>query len=295
MAVSGSLVMKRRATMSRKRAAQKIQSAYRSYKSKTPSRFAYSRKRYARNNQIVNTIKKFSELKISPITPQDEVIPQPIQLGAQSYYINYVLGNNAPGTWTNYTPLGGMTWATGDGGQNRNGRYMYLNKTTLNMNIQMNQSGRNKAPTIFRVIVFKMRRAMSPAGLTYNPSSTLFLENDGFNSGQDLPGFNGADIDLLALNKRDYIIYRDMRFTLQAPMASTTGETASFQGKYPNYKRIMCSLPHRVKAVFSQQTDEPQDYDFHWGISILATSVGRDSVADGWEVNMRGLSSAYDN
>lgn len=263
--------------------------------SKTPPRFQYSKKTFKKNSKIANVLKQFSELKYRPWTSLDEAAPAAIQVGALAYQYGIVGGLTVPAGWTNFNPLGGFQYSQGTGNTGRDGRYMFLNKSTINMSIHMNSSPRNKAPTQFRMIVFKARRGTTPTGVSYDPNQTLFLAPNGNATGAGVGGINGNDLRLQPLNKRDWIIISDRKFTLQAPMAAPSSESSSFQGKYPNFKQCRITLNQKAKALYDNSTNEPIDFDFHYGIVIYAMAVGRDELADGWEVNFRGTTTAYDN
>lgn len=262
---------------------------------RTPARFAYSKKTYRKNTTIAKTLSKFSERKLKALRPLDEAQPFAIQVGAQAFYYSWNTGVNAPAAWSGFQPVGGFDYTQGSDNNGRDGRYMFLDHTTANMSIHMNGVGVNYPPTQFRVICFKARRATTPAGISYAPTKTLFLKSGGDVTGHEVAGFNGNDISLLPLNKRDWIILKDSRFTLQNYNFQASSETASFQGKYPSFKQMRMNFNHKIKTSFENEQDEPLDFDFHYGVIIYAMSVGRDQKADAWEVNLRGTTSAFDN
>jgi len=268
--------------------------SYAKFKS-VPTRFRYSKRRYRKNVGIVNQTAKFSERKLSPWINLNEAAPSAIQTGAQAYYYAFTGGSVSPPAWTGFNALAGFAYKEGTASNERVGKYMFLDHTTLNMSVHMNQSSQNQPPTQFRVIVFKARRAMTPAGFTNDPGKTMFLNPAGGEIGHLVNNVNGNDLMLLPTNKRKFIIVQDRKFTLQAPMAQSTGETASFQGKYPTYKQMRIMLNHKAKTAFQNTSNEPQDYDFYYGVLIYASNVARDIRADQWEVNLRGTTSAFDN
>lgn len=260
-----------------------------------PSRLRYSRRTFRRSSAISRALRANAETKLRGVDPLDEAVPVPIQVGALVYKYTFCLGHNAPAAWTGYQPLGGFEYDQGAGNNERVGRYMYLDHTTINMSIHMNGDLRNRAPTNFRLILFKTRRATSPTGVAMDPDRSLFLNEFGSQLGPGQAGVNGNDLMLLPTNKRDWIIYKDKRFTLQAPMTTPSTETSSFQGKYPTFKKMRMVLPHKIKTAFNEATPpQPTDYDYYWGCAIFAAQVGRDEVAASWEVNLRGTTSAQD-
>ena len=149
------------------------------------------------------------------------------------------------------------------------------------------------------MIVFKARRAYSPAGVSYNPANTLFLKENGDPFGHATGSINGQDLMLQPLNKRNWSILKDQKFMLQPPVTltgssfnpATTAITTS--SKYPNEKTFFLQLPHQVKAHFD--VNEPDDYDYRWCVAIYAHSITRDTISNYWEVNYRGTTSALDN
>lgn len=264
---------------------------------KTPPRFRYSKKTYNKNTQIAKTLGKFSEKKYSPFLDQDEVAPSQTSAGAiTTRWLGYCLGTAVPTTWTapvgTWTALNGFTYQQGITNNSRDGRFMFLNSSTLNCSIEMNSQTRNTPPEQFRFIVFKARRATIPTGVSYNPTDSLFLTTSGDVQGH--PVMLGNDLLLQPLNKRDWIIIMDKQFTLQAPMGPST-ESSSFQGKYPSFKKMRISLTHKIKSAFQDTSDEPSDFDYRYGIVIYSTMVGKDAPAGTWEFNLRGTTTAFDN
>jgi len=262
---------------------------------RTPARFNYSRRTYRKNLSVAKTLAQFSEKKYKPFTAQDEVAPTNIQIGAQSYFMGFVGGVNSPSTWSGFVPIRGFQYPQGSGDSQRDGRYMYLNNSTINCSIHMNASERNQSPTQFRVLVFKARRALTPTGVSYDPARTLFLAPDGDATGHAVAGVNGTDLMLQPSNKRNWVILKDTKFTLQSPMASPSSETSSFQGKYASLKEMRINLYHKAKASFNNSTEEPEDFDFHYGMVIYSSSVARDQPSNTWEFNLRGTTTAFDN
>lgn len=261
-----------------------------------PLRFHQNTKQTYLNTKAVNLIKGITEKKLSALTELDEQPAVPVQVGALAYKYNIVLGSQAPSSWTGgYTPVSGFTFPQSLGSQGRDGRYMYLDKTTINMSIHMNARERLTAPTQFRMLIFRARRSTTPTGVSYDPNDKLFLDSAGSAFGPGTPGFNFNDGYLQPTNKRDWIIVLDKKFTLSPFLADGTGNTAAWQGMYPNFKTMRIILNHKKKTAFQSSTNEPQDYDYHYGMLIIAGTVGRDQVADGWEVNLRGTTSAIDN
>lgn len=288
----------------RSQAATRIQRAYRGSKtrrmlssnSRRPTRYGYSRSVLRKNLKVARVMSMFAEKKYKALTPQDEVAPAPIAVGSPTYWLGYVLGKTVPVTWvspTAWNTLNACEFIHGIGNNTREGRYMYLNNTTVNCSVHMNAQERNTPPVQFRMVVFKARRATTPTGVSYNPGESLFLNSEGTPVGFNA-GMLGNDIMLQPLNKRAWIILQDKRFTLQAPMASPSNETSSFQGKYASYKRMRINLNHQIKAAFNA-VDLPENYDYNFGIVIFSNGIGNDTLSNQWEFNLRGTTTAFDN
>lgn len=261
---------------------------------KKPLRFAYSRKNYKKGKTFAKSGAQVLERRLSPMTNLNEFAPSPIAPLAQAYQTTFVLGSTIPSAWAGgYTALNGFTYVNGTGNNERVGRYMYLDKSTINMSVHMNAQERLVNPIQFRALIFRSRRAMQPTGIASNPDETLFLDTNGNTFGPGTSGKNFNDLYLQPTNKRDWIFVADKKFTLSPTMAEGTTNTAAWQGKYPNLKTMRFNLQHKVKTAFGSN-DEPADYDYRYGIIILAGSVARDQIASGWEVNFRGSTCAID-
>lgn len=270
-------------------------SAVSSVKQSAPLRNQQNVKRQKANRKYNKMSMGVAERKLSALTDINEGTPSAIALGALAYKYSFVLGSTSPSTWSGYTPQGGFAFVQGTGNNQRDGRYMYLDKTTMNMSVHMNAQERLTAPTQFRMIIFRARRATTPTGVSYDPNLRLFLKPNGDGFGPGTAGTNFNDLYLQPTNKRDWIIVADKRFCLSPFLADGQTNTAAWQGQYPNFKNFRISLAHKKKSSFQGQTNEPDDYDYHYGVVILAGSVARDTVASGWEVNLRGTTTAIDS
>jgi len=236
-------------------------------------------------------INKFAENHLLQVFRQDEVTPIPIQVGAIANYRLFCLGS-IPTTWdASSIDIAGMSVTQGTGEGQRAGNYIYLKQSTLNLEIDMAESTKTYSPpTEFRIVVFKQRRAVMPAGTSFNPATSLFLDELGNQTGYQSTGFNGTDGLVQPLNKRDYVIHMDKRCVLSNPQTTVDGYT----GHYPTLKRMRIKLPHWIRAHYNNTSSLPDTYDFHYGILVFARSQGKDVSANQWEVNMRGSTSFTD-
>lgn len=259
-----------------------------------PLRTRSGRKTIRKNKRVSKMLTPYAESKLSGVSSLNEASPSSIALGAQAYKYTFCLGNFTPGTWGGFGALGGFAYPQGVDITSRVGNYMYLKNTTLNLSVHMNQTIDHQMPTQFRMIVFRARRASSPAGVNYNPDQTLFLNQTGDRFGAGTALVNGNDLMLQPLNRRDWIIVSDKRFTLQNQLQPESSVTARGGVFYPTYKMFRINLKHNAKVHFSTGSSEPNDFDFHYGVAIYAARIGRDQNATGWEVNLRGTTSAND-
>lgn len=259
-----------------------------------PLRTRVNRKRIRKGKKITQMLVPYAESKLSGVSSLNEAVPSSIQLGSQVYKYTFVLGNISPSSWSGFNALGGFSFSQGVDIASRIGNYMYLKNTTLNLSIHMNSTSDHQMPTQFRMIVFRTRRSNSPAGVSYDPDKSLFLNQVGDRFGAGTSLINGNDLMLQPLNRRDFIVVCDKRFTLQNQLENDSIVTARGGVFYPTYKMFRVNLKHNAKVHFSTGASEPNDFDFHYGVAIYAARIGRDQNAANWEVNLRGTTSATD-
>lgn len=270
--------------------------AYNSVKQSVPLRFKSGRKSYKKNRRYMGVSTGVVEKKLSALTDYNESLPSAIAIGAQAFKWYGVMGAVAPSTWSGgFNTLGGFEFPQGTGNNDRDGRYMFLNKTSMTLSVHMNASPRLSAPVQFRMIIFRARRVTTPTGVSYDPNLRLMLKPNGDAFGAGTGGINFNDLYFQPTNKRDWIIVGDKKFTLSPFLEDGTLATAAWQGKYPNFKLFRLSLNHMIKSSFSNVDNQPDDYDYKYGVAIFAGCIGRDQFATGWEVNLRGTTSAIDS
>lgn len=256
-----------------------------------PARFNFSKKRYNSNKALSKKASQMSETKLIACTQFEEKAPKAIQTGAIAYYSSYIMTNVPPGWDGNFNNLGGIATAQGTGGNNRVGDYIYLKKSHVNFQIDINETSGFTAPIEFRMIVAKARTGVLPVGYTYTPSTTLFLNTVGFPIGHATSGVTGTDLMLQPVNKRDWTVFKDMKFTLSSP--DTAGGGMNYF--YPSRKNVLLNLPYYGKCRVNTSTGLPEDLDTHYIIMIYGSSVGKDRSAADWEVSTRGTTSFTDN
>ncbi len=217
---------------------------------------------------------------------------------------------SVPANWdTGLNNLGGIFTTAGLEGNQHVGNYIYFKKTHMTFQIDMTFTTAAAPPIQFRLIVCKARQAVTPAGTTEYPQNTLFLKSDGSPTGHAGVApveMNSFEIMNQPLNRRDWVVMKDQRFTLSHPMRSmpVPGPSATdpigftpvgYSGKYPNRKNFTLNLPHYAKTRLSKD-GHPTNYDSRYLVYIYATSIGAASAApDQWTVSSRGTTSFTDN
>ncbi len=265
------------------------------------ARFNASRPRYYRNRRYARKISKFSESKLFPLTKIEEAAPFPIQVGALAYYWAGCL-NVQPTGWgvdpaaavpgTLLTNLSGIQLQRGVTAQERVGDYVYYKKTHVVMQVDMNATSSLQEPIEFRFIIAKSRGLANPAMTGYIPNTSLFLNEIGSAIGHLTSGVTGTDLMLQPLNKRDWVIFRDQKFTLTSPQIVNGG---GFNGKYASRKNLVINLKHFAKAKISNTNNQPKNLDTTYVMYLYASAIGKDRSAAVFEVSLRGVTSYVDN
>lgn len=265
-------------------------------KGKFPARLKGSKISYAVNKAVAKAMNGVSENKLVALSSFNEAVPASIQLGAFAYTKSFTIGQ-IPTAWSGTSGLSavaGMSFPQGTSQHQRTGKYIYLQKTHFTMEIDMGIDADYQVPTEFRVIVFKLRRANNPAGITMNFANTLFLNTDGSEFGHATGGINGSDLMLQPLNRKDWDVRSDRRFMLSNPQTTAgSGITTSYSGKYPCFKRLVYNLPYYAKTEIAGNA--PSDLDTNYVVAIYARSLSKDAFASKWEVTTRGTTTFKDN
>lgn len=211
----------------------------------------------------------------------------------------YVL-TDVPAAWTSgLVNLSGMNPAPGITANQHVGSYVYFKRTAIQMEIATLFTSNSKPPLQFRVIVAKARMNRVPAGSTDAPGATLFLDNIGNAQGIATTGSNAMtsfEFHNNLINKRDWVVYRDNKFTLSHPLRTDSdGGFTGYSGKYPIKKNFRFNLNHYKKSRIGAG-NLPQDYDGHYIIMIYASNATADNTTpDDWRITMRGTTSYTDN
>lgn len=266
-----------------------------------PARLRGSKAKYSAAKTMSKALTMVGENKIIGLTQINEAAPSTIQPLAIAYQKMFVV-NSIPTGWpASATSLGGVSLTQGTSAHQRVGNYVYLKKTHITMEVEAQpvSSDAVPVPKQYRVIVFKQRRSNMPTGRTVYPQNTLFLDEQGDAFGHATSGKNGSDLMLQPLNKRDWVIYKDIKFSLTNPqLYNENGSAAAWNWtnqKYGSYKKMVFNLPHYAKANYDNTTNVPEDLDTFYGVVVYAKSLGKDYAADDWEVNLRGSTIYSDN
>jgi len=264
---------------------------------KYPARLAGSRLNYQVSKAVSRAMNNVSENKIVSCTKVDEAQPVVIQSGNNVYTQAFTIGNT-PSSWSGtagLVPIGGMTMPLGTGHAQRNGKYIYLQKTHISMKIDMDLVTQFQFPCDFRVICFKARRGNNPVGLSYRYDNSLFLDTNGGEFGHASPDVKGTDIMLQPLNRKDWVIRSDNKFTLSNPAVVSTTNIMGSSGKYPVNKTMVFNLPYYAKTEIDVTSNAPADLDTHYVIVCYASMSAQDDLASKWEVSLRGSTTYKDN
>lgn len=259
------------------------------YKTKLPSSLRVSRKRYSVAKQVSRALASYGETKIRGNNLKClEPIVKPGTAGAPTSYvfanagqsINSLLPEfptanaldlfNFPATTSLATP------------QTRIGNYMYLRQGYLKMEIQMmpinTNDSRNALNTTvsFRLMVVKCNRKYNRLGAFPDPGGLLFRSTNGNPVGYDSGVVDAFEFMNQPINKQQFQIYCDKRFTLSPPSVLLDNDGAGLEStnlqnpKYPIKKRIDVKLPVWRKCYFPNDQNQPSNLDTQWMIICQA-------------------------
>lgn len=283
------------------------------------ARFNVSSSQYNLNKRISQQMSRMSETKLIACNPINRLAANGqaqslITTGSPAIATvcawRGILAS-VPNNWdAGLNDLAGIFTTRGDADNQHVGSYIYLKKTHISMQIDMTFGDNAKPPVQFRVVVAKARQSVTPAGTTEYPQNTLFISPQGPASGWESLGLQAMDSFTIMnqpLNRRDWTILRDQRFTLAHPFRQNftvvngsksdyvVPTSIGYSGKYPCRKNLVFNLPHYAKTRVNSD-GHPLNYDSRYMIYIFATSIGSAAHApDGWTVAARGTTSFTDN
>lgn len=297
------MVAKRLTRFSRKSLPRFAKSNYRKAK---PSRFPSGKKTYKLSRQVAKIINTIGETKVQALRSWNATPALPVEVLPTSgpcYFTNYCLGT-APNSFTGpsgtfaFNNLEGFEWPQGTGPNERIGRYMYLKRTTLQMRIAMNPLARH-GPVKFRVIVYKEKRNRYNIAGGGNPNADLFLNHVGAPVGintANAANTRAMNFNTQLVNKRNYQVVKDLKFTLATQNISSQGSTEPFtvNQHFKSEKMLNFSLGHYKKTAFDANGN-PEDTRYRYCVTIIGMPVSN-SVAphDQWVSDVRGTVSVSD-
>ncbi len=283
---------------------------YRKYGRSKPSRLRVSKTRYTLNRAIAKQINNMTENKFRGYTG-DCLVPQAKPGGAQP--ISYHLLNTGASLTglPLFTPMNLFSFPGGDGPTERNGNYLYIKKTHLKMEVQMLPTT-VAAPlqtlnsvTEFRLMIVKANRKYNKLGNSPLPDNSLFLNTQNDQFGINDTGSTTFINMQQPINKRKWLVYKDMRFTLSPPSKEaidSAPEQWAFNAanpKYPVKKFISLDLPIYKKCHFESDQDVPDNVDTQWLMILqgVRSNYCTTSVAAprDYRLNILGTTSASDN
>lgn len=291
---------RRGTTLARKLAQKPRRKIPFTYNRQPQARFNASKNRYIVNKTVSKVMSKMSESKLLSIT---DVNPGALNgtpsnvLGAGSenrvYAWRAVLDTVPTGWDAGLVPLLGIRAAQGQTASTHIGNYIYLKKTTINLQLDMVYNDNATKQLEFRMVVCKSRQLSLASGTQDYPQTTLFLNQignrQGFVSTSSLE-MSPFEVMNNPLNKRNWVVLRDQKFFLNNP-------TSMQQGKYPSRRNFRITLPHYQKTKVTT-SGEPLDYDSKYLIYIFATVPGALTnivLPDDFRVACRGTTSYTDN
>jgi len=189
----------------------------------------------------------------------------------------------------------------------------FSKKTHLKMELQMlPQSIADvralNSTTQFRVMIVKANRALNKLGQSPIPGSSLFIDTQNNKFGFGIPGGISTATTFLnfhqPINKRQWLVYKDMTFTLSPPAQEGIDNANPQQfayntanSKYPVKKFISCNLPIFKKTHFEGDVPDNVDTQFLIIVQAVRTNYCDETVKppDNYRLNMCATTSASDN
>lgn len=220
-------------------------------------------------------------------------MPQPKPAGTQPIsYFFYNAGTTLTQPQnTMFNPMNLFTFPQGDGNNERVGDYMYIRRSHIKLELQMlPQTSTDQLPAQssvvqFRLMVVKANRKYNRLGISPVAGDSLFLTTENEEFGFGVPGA-GSTATVHAnmsqpINKRKWLVYKDMRFTLSAPSQEyqdnsdpadiTAINTAN--PKYPVKKYVSLNLPVYKKTHYDNASNHPDSVDTQWLLIIQAVNT----------------------
>jgi len=277
------------------------------YRKARPARFPSGKRTYLQSRSVARELRNTAETKIQALTQRIGIAPSPVEVAplvGPAFFTNYCLGT-APAAWIGpdgaaaFNDLDGFQWPAGTGPDQRIGQYMYLKRTTLNLRVAMSAQSRH-GPTKFRVIVYKEKRNQYNVAGGGNPCENLFIDQTGQTRGVNslsAPGARALDFNTWLVNKRNYQVVKDFKFTLANETLLVQGAIEPGNANQTNRaeKLLKFSLGHYQKAKFGQG-DVPEDQMYRYCVTVISMPMSN-SVAphNDYSTYVNGVVSCLDN
>lgn len=239
-----------------------------------PSRFrGGTRRQYAQTERMTKALSQVAETFYNPLV---QLVDSSINTSTNSADVKFkglTIGETVPSHLANYQAMGGMDFSSAQG------KYCYLKKGQALITLEMDSTAAADSLTYVRIIMFKNKRAVEPAGQIANPNTSLFLQNDGTFLGHSSTGFDDKIAMNAYLNKQSFIIYRDHKMILSNPRITPDGDRA-YSGKYPVMKQFKFQMPF-WKKIALKADGTPADVDYHYNIvAYVCTQNGEGTPTD---------------
>jgi len=269
-----------------------------------------------KKGSVAKALAQVAERKIQALTPIYMDAPYAQALApalGPVYFRNYILGDQ-PANWEgpaggavnapNYTALGGYEFPQGTGSNGRIGRYMFLERCNMNLNIALKPvAERHTNPVAFRVLLYKFKRN-DTLGSIGNPNVDLFMSSAGsqlgfntfFDNGVN-PGSAAFELMNAIVNKKNYEVFKDEKFVLTPQVClSSGGAYVPLSHSNSIQKDFQFVLNHNQKTAFDAAS-KPVDLQYQYCLSILSAPLGEANTigVDYWNASIRGTVSALDS
>jgi len=245
--------------------------------------------------------------------------PTPKPVGSQPLTYAFInTGRSIAGILPEFTAgntLDLFKFPQGDGSNERNGNSMFIRHTHLKGEIQMLPVQANSANSAalnstveFRMMVVKANRKYNPLGKFPDPGKQLFLTTENDSIGYDNVGTSVYAYMNQPINKRQFLVYKDTKFTLSPPSVLLDSDSSGIESvnlqnsKYPIKKKFSLKLPINRKCQFSSDStadqERPTNLDGEWLVIIQAVPSAycdaQVSATKSWALNIQGTTTARD-
>lgn len=280
-----------------------------SNKSTQPSRNRVSRKRYTVAREVSKQLANYGENKFQGFSGSC-LPPTPKPAGAQPLTYVFLNAGETIAPLPEMNPMNLFQFKQGDANTERNGDNMYIRQSYLKMEVQMLPINTDLTPqslnatTDFRLMLVKANRKYNKFGKFPDPGQKLFLntQNDSF-------GYDGTTATPFLymnqpINKRDFLVYCDKKFTLSPPSvildAGNNDITNVQNPKYAIKKQFNLKLPVWKKCHFDNDLDTPDNLDTQWMLIVQAVPSAYCDAIDtapnkNWVLSCYGTTTARDS